>query len=88
MENSELQTDEPVRPRLWNPNAAASWSLLLTPAFGAWLHAANWRALGKPERSAANMVWVWLTVVFLAINVATVFLPDSKAVEAIMRIPC
>jgi hypothetical protein len=32
------------------------------------------------------MVWVWLTVVFLAINVATVFLPDSKAVEAIMRI--
>jgi hypothetical protein len=29
-------------PALWNPGAAASWSLLLSPAFGAFLHMKNW----------------------------------------------
>ena len=28
-------------PALWNPNAAANWSLLFSPAFGAWLHMKN-----------------------------------------------
>ena len=27
-------------PPLWNPNAAGFWSLLFSPAFGAFLHAA------------------------------------------------
>lgn len=85
MGDSDDQTADPVRPHLWNPNAVANWSLLLTPAFGAYLHAANWRALGKPERATANMVWVWVTVVFLAINVGTLFVPDSKAVVGVIR---
>ena len=34
-----------VAPALWNPNAAASWSLLFSPAFGAFLHMKNWQAL-------------------------------------------
>jgi hypothetical protein len=70
---------------LWNPNAAANWNLLLTPAFGAYLHAINWRTLGKPERATANMAWVLVTAVFLAINVGTLFVPESKAVEGVMR---
>lgn len=86
MGDSDYQTAEPVRPRLWNPNAAANWSLLFTPAFGAYLHAANWRALGKPERAATNMVWVWVTVAFLAIGVGTLFVPGSKAVEGVLRL--
>lgn len=57
----------PQIPELWNPNAAANWSILLTPAFGAYLNAANWRALAKPKRAMANLVWVWITVVFLVI---------------------
>jgi len=86
MGDSNLQTAEPVRPRLWNPNAAANWSLLLTPAFGAYLHAANWRALGKPERATTNMVWLWATVAFLVVNIGTVFVPDSKAIEGVMQL--
>lgn len=72
--------------QLWNPNAAANWSLLLTPAFGAFLHAANWRALGRPDRAAANTVWFWVTVVFLAINIGTLLVPDSKTLSDAMRL--
>jgi hypothetical protein len=74
-----------ARPHLWNPNAAANWSLLLSPAFGAYLHAANWRALGKPDRAAANMVWVWATVAFLLVSIVTLFVPESKTLEGVMR---
>lgn len=54
-------------PELWNPNAAALWCLLLSPAFGAWLHAKNWEALGQPDKAKASMVWVWgvLAVIFI-----------------------
>jgi len=51
-----------TKPLLWNPNAAANWSLLLSVAFGAYLHAVNWRELGKPEQSRANMVWFWVFI--------------------------
>ena len=85
MSDNDLQTAEPVRPLLWNPEAAAKWSLLFTPAFSAYLHAMNWRTLGKPERAKANMMWVWGTLVFLAINVGIVFVPDSDAAVQSMR---
>ena len=75
----------PLEPALWNPNAAANWSLLLTPVFGAYLHATNWRALGKPERAAANMVWVWVTVAFLLVNLGTLFLIESATVDGLMK---
>ncbi len=42
---------------LWNPNAAAAWSLLFTPVFGAWLHALNWRELGDAERERSSLMW-------------------------------
>jgi hypothetical protein len=49
----------PPKIALWNPNAAALWSLIFTPLFGAYLHALNWRALGDPEREEASMTWVF-----------------------------
>jgi hypothetical protein len=69
---------EPPRPRLWNPVAAVCWSLVFSPAFGAWLHAANWRTLARPDRARASMGWVWATAVLLGVNAATVLLPDSR----------
>jgi hypothetical protein len=82
----DSQTAGPVRPHLWNPSAAANWSLLFTPAFGAYLHAVNWRALGEHERARANMVWAGVTLAFLASNVGTLFIPESKAVEGAVRL--
>lgn len=40
-------TREAAAIALWNPNAAANWSLLFTPLFGAYLHMLNWRSLGE-----------------------------------------
>jgi hypothetical protein len=63
--------DRPVV-ALWNPNAAAAWSLLFTPVFGAWLHALNWRALGDTEREKASLAWAVggaaILVVYLLID--------------------
>lgn len=42
---------------LWNPNAAASWSVLFGPAFGPYLHHLNWRALGDHNRAAGAFRW-------------------------------
>ena len=45
-------------PPLWNPNAAANWSLLFSPVFGAWLHMSNWRALGEAAKAEASRRWL------------------------------
>ncbi len=42
---------------LWNPNAAANWSLLFSPAFGAYLHMKNWEALGDNDKAKSSKTW-------------------------------
>jgi len=60
----DIDTAQPqdAAPPLWNPNAAANWSLLFSPAFGAWLHMKNWQALGDTKRAASARVWVWVSI--------------------------
>ena len=65
-------------PPLWNPNAAANWSLLFTAAFGAYLHMRNWQALGETQRAARSRVWMWAVLGLLAAWVVMgVLLPES-----------
>lgn len=54
--------------KLWNPWAAAGWSLLFSPAFGAWLHAANWRALGRPDKAVAARRWGWFVIATILLS--------------------
>lgn len=42
---------------LWNPTAAVLWSLLFTPALGAWLVMRNWERLGKPDKARHARWW-------------------------------
>lgn len=49
-------------PALWNPSAAANWSLLFSPVFGAFLYMKNWQALGEPAKAFAAKVWVAVIV--------------------------
>jgi hypothetical protein len=73
-------------PALWNPNAAASWSLLFTPIFGAYLHMRNWQALGQPEKAARSKNWIIGSLVcILLLVIVPLLLPDSKGVDAIGR---
>ena len=74
-------------PALWNPNAAASWSLLFTPIFGAWLHMKNWQAMGEHEKSASSKKWIIVNVIVLVLSVLiAVIAPDSRAADGITRL--
>jgi hypothetical protein len=42
---------------LWNPSAVACWSVIFTPAFGAFLLMRNWEALGDVRQAAAARKW-------------------------------
>ena len=65
-----------VAPPLWNPNAAASWSLLLSPIFGTWLHMKNWQAMGDHERAANARKWLIAALAVLLVSIVlAVFLP-------------
>lgn len=50
-------TPPPQDIALWNPDAAAFWSLFFTPVFGTLLHLLNRRALGERRVLGA---WAWL----------------------------
>ncbi len=56
-------------PPLWNPNAAANWCLLLSTAFGAYLHMKNWEALGESRKANISMVWMIVSILFLLGNI-------------------
>lgn len=62
-------------PSLWNPNAAANWSLLFTPVFGSYLQMKNWEALGNNDETSNARNWLIFSIVFiLFINFGTPFI--------------
>jgi hypothetical protein len=62
---NETTTSEEQTLKLWNPNTAANWSLLLTPIFGAWIQALNWKELNQPDKAKSSMAWVYGYVIFI-----------------------
>lgn len=66
---------------IWNPSTAVSLSVVLTPAFGSYLHASNWRTLGQPERAVASKVWFYVSLLVLVAMaiVATGFVGKAGA---------
>ncbi|MDK4687806.1 hypothetical protein [Kingella negevensis] len=58
-------------PPLWNPNAAANWSLLLGTAFGAVLHALKWKALGEEKLAKENWIWAGVYAVIYVFSFVT-----------------
>jgi uncharacterized membrane protein YfcA len=74
-------------PALWNPGAAASWSLLLSPAFGAFLHMKNWEALEEPDKAAVAKKWVvFYLVTIIGLAVMGALLPYNKAIPGLLRL--
>lgn len=60
---------------IWNPNAIANWSLLLSPIFGAWLSYLNWQTLGEADKAATSRYWLaasilWITAIAIVISLA------------------
>lgn len=52
-------------PSLWNPDALANWSLLLTPLFGSYLVAENYKAMGKHKDAKGAMDWFYIGIATL-----------------------
>ncbi len=50
---------------LWNPLAAAAWSLIFSPILGAYLHMRNWQALGDDVQADKSKKWLGFAVVFV-----------------------
>jgi hypothetical protein len=74
-------------PTLWNPGAAANWSLLFSAGFGAYLHMKNWEALGEPGKASAAKKWFVATVIVLALGpVIDVVLPNNPSIDAGQRL--
>lgn len=60
---------------LWNPNAAANWSLLFTPIFGSFLQMKNWQALGNSNEASNARNWLFFSIAFiLFINLGAPFI--------------
>ena len=57
--------------QLWNPSAAANWSLIFSPIFGGWVHAENWRELGHKDKAQKSMLWVYVTLASLVVRLFT-----------------
>jgi hypothetical protein len=74
-------------PLLWNPNAASNWSLAFTPAFGAYLHMLNWRALGQTEKAASARVWFVMSLIVLGIALIVPYLLPARAVARVLGLP-
>src|SRR5512133_3207591 len=61
--------DEPrERPALWNPEAAAAWSIVVMP-IGPFLQALNWAALGFPDKAWTGFAWAWTLTGLMVLRV-------------------
>jgi hypothetical protein len=82
---SEVEVmDTPARaaPPLWNPNAAASWSLFFTPVFGAILNMKNWQALGETQKAASSRSWaIGSLAYFVVMALVSAFLTKSDGLN-------
>jgi hypothetical protein len=72
---------------LWNPVAAARWSLLFTPAFGAFVLMRNWHALGEPERAASARKWFHASLCLLLLQIITRALNERLGSEPLLIHP-
>lgn len=71
---------------IWNPNAAINWSIIFTPAFGSYLHALNWRSLGKEDQVRSAMGWFYFSLAMLVVYILMgIFMADEKAADDAAR---
>ena len=68
---SASQSGQLNGPALWNPTVAVLWSVLLSPAFGAFIIWKNWRTLKRSRRALMAGTWFWVAVTLVAVRVLT-----------------
>jgi hypothetical protein len=64
---------------IWNPNAAASWSIIFTPVFGSYLHMLNWRTLIEPAKASSAQSWFYASLLMMFIYASIgMFMSDLR----------
>jgi hypothetical protein len=65
-----------------------AWSLLFSPAFGAFLHMKNWQALGEPQKAAASKAWfIGVLIAVSVIAIASLFVPALDSATRLFGLP-
>jgi hypothetical protein len=67
--------EQTTPPALWNPNAAANWSLVFSPVFGSLLIRSNLAALGEVGMARRAAKWAIATMGW---EVLQLLLPDGQ----------
>lgn len=81
METTPSPESPAIKPALWNPTAAALWSILFSPVFGSFLHARNAEALHRNNEAAANWRWFYGSGAFMLLyTVAGIYFPEFFSV--------
>ena len=73
----ESEESEQMPPKLWNPKIVANLSVLLTPIFGAYLHAKNWKTLGETQQASNSMKWFWGYIAFFCVFMSAGYVFDG-----------
>ena len=73
-DQSSLSSRPGAVPALWNPQVAGLWSVLLSWAFGSFLLARNWEALGNPARAKRCMLWFYAVFPWAAVFALLLYL--------------
>lgn len=68
-----------ARIALWNPKAAAQWSVAFTPLFGAYIHMCNWKAMGEYRMASLSKTWIGMSLlVQCLILLLAVYFPSPQ----------
>jgi hypothetical protein len=72
---------------IWNPGAAANWSLLFTPIFGSFLNELNWRELGEQALADQSRKWLYASIgLILCIVTARLLFAPTEVFDAAAKI--
>jgi hypothetical protein len=67
---------------LWNPLAAALWSIILTPIFGTYIHLLNWKALNEPQKESSAKIWFYVS--FFVIIISLFFMGGNAGLGSLI----
>jgi len=63
---------------IWNPEAAAKWSILFSPIFGGWLISNNWKTLGNEKEAKASILWAYAGIALIVMTIILNFFVLSE----------
>jgi len=74
------------KPNLWNPLALFLWSLLLTPIFGIFFQAKNWKTLNNNKKFKTSLIWGGVYVAYTIFHFIVLAITDFNNPSNLLNI--